>query len=272
MGERPQIPPVPGLSPPTRGILRLGEFSPPHARSIPAYAGDPVITPAGIHRYPVYPRLRGGSARRAPSCECSHGLSPPTRGIHVTTLLFPIGFRSIPAYAGDPISYSRLASAGAVYPRLRGGSPPRGEVGACARGLSPPTRGIPPLRIQRRRKEGSIPAYAGDPLGNTILNEGAGVYPRLRGGSFLAPYPYPASNGLSPPTRGILQRVQYAQRHVGSIPAYAGDPLAPLRQAECRRVYPRLRGGSRPTLAAILAGGGLSPPTRGIPAWLSARR
>ena len=52
--------------------------------------------------------------------------------------------------------------------------------------------------------------------------------------------------GLSPPTRGIRSLWMWEAMPVRSIPAYAGDPVFPrLRQSQLK-VYPRLRGGSRP--------------------------
>ena len=70
-----------GLSPPTRGIrLSRLRLCPP-LRSIPAYAGDPVL--ASNQRLPitVYPRLRGGSCYLVVGELPADGLSPPTRGI-----------------------------------------------------------------------------------------------------------------------------------------------------------------------------------------------
>ena len=73
-----------------------------------------------------------------------------------------------------------------------------------------------------------------------------------------------AISGLSPPTRGILGMTAALLVYAGSIPAYAGDPATALEYGESRRVYPRLRGGSRPPLTTQSQPTGLSPPTRGI--------
>ena len=71
-----------GLSPPTRGILRLIPADMVGARSIPAYAGDPSRARAVTGRSAVYPRLRGGSLSYKLLDADTEGLSPPTRGIH----------------------------------------------------------------------------------------------------------------------------------------------------------------------------------------------
>ena len=73
-----------------------------------------------------------------------------------------------------------------------------------------------------------------------------GVYPRLRGGSLVGGGAMPSVLGLSPPTRGIQFLNGIAPHLIGSIPAYAGDPVRRAR-------------------IAVLYAAGLSPPTRGIP-------
>ena len=91
-----------------------------------------------------------------------------------------------------------------------------------------------------------------------------GVYPRLRGGSAEGKAPALEGEGLSPPTRGILNLLAYYNAGNGSIPAYAGDPAAIPLTARLARVYPRLRGGSVNKAALGTPSKGLSPPTRGI--------
>ena len=70
-----------GLSPPTRGIQAPALTGAGSARSIPAYAGDPVIPHFIYSPVRVYPRLRGGSRCQPPIARDKLGLSPPTRGI-----------------------------------------------------------------------------------------------------------------------------------------------------------------------------------------------
>ena len=53
---------------------------------------------------------------------------------------------------------------------------------------------------------------------------------------------------------------------VGSIPACAGEALAPLRKRADYAVYPRVCGGSYGTSSAASRKSGLSPRVRGKPA------
>ena len=69
-----------GLSPPTRGNLRVYQAKGSNQRSIPAHAGEPGSAAASRRLEPVYPRPRGGTSRTTLSICSSHGLSPPTRG------------------------------------------------------------------------------------------------------------------------------------------------------------------------------------------------
>ena len=93
-----------GLSPPTRGIRACASLRGRAPRSIPAYAGDPTHMDGAGGLGEVYPRLRGGSASGAGAARCLSGLSPPTRGIQCGRLSSDITPRSIPAYAGDPLT------------------------------------------------------------------------------------------------------------------------------------------------------------------------
>ena len=69
-----------GLSPRMRGNpLRLGRSRQP-GRSIPAYAGEPVVMAAVISFLRVYPRVCGGTSRRCIKGSMGRGLSPRMRG------------------------------------------------------------------------------------------------------------------------------------------------------------------------------------------------
>ena len=70
------------------------------------------------------------------------GLSPPARGIRLTTIGFAAATRSIPACAGDPVDYYRFRRRNEVYPRLRGGSASAYVERDKNKGLSPPAQGI----------------------------------------------------------------------------------------------------------------------------------
>ncbi len=59
---RHQNPAPPGLSPPVRGNLDLGQRRPPRRRSIPACAGEPGHPQGDRGLLGVYPRLCGGTS------------------------------------------------------------------------------------------------------------------------------------------------------------------------------------------------------------------
>ena len=233
-----------GLSPPTRGIPCCRSYGVVLYGSIPAYAGDPRCPAGSLGMRPVYPRLRGGSKPKITLSIGAEGLSPPTRGIRRRLIASLPFVGSIPAYAGDPLTPRARRRAGWVYPRLRGGSGPDRPYVQGQKGLSPPTRGIPPTQPGIHRAIGSIPAYAGDPACAPGQSYSSRVYPRLRGGSEIAEELESLIKGLSPPTRGIRLPSLAAAKVRGSIPAYAGDPCRKRMTLSAIWVYPRLRGGS----------------------------
>ena len=150
-----------------------------------------------------------------------------------------------------------------VYPRVCGGTRNDTRREGCRRGLSPRMRGNPPARGRNANTEGSIPAYAGEPMRVQRSRRLRRVYPRVCGGTaFLLRYT-PGPLGLSPRMRGNppLGNPQNARRR--SIPAYAGEPG--IYTANCRgnAVYPRVCGGTATVIVVLAVMQGLSPRMRG---------
>ena len=172
-----------GLSPPTRGNPYSWTWRARALRSIPAHAGEPsrATSIRGARR--VYPRPRGGTLSFSKTPAGSGGLSPPTRGNRVGTRLSRAAPRSIPAHAGEPSVSRSETLPRAVYPRPRGGTSSRAAPRAPRTGLSPPTRGNPPLRRKSISGGRSIPAHAGEPPLRPLRKRRTGVYPRPRGGT-----------------------------------------------------------------------------------------
>ena len=252
-----------GLSPPTRGN-RCGERSSGRlSRSIPAHAGEPppVALTAGGAR--VYPRPRGGTARNEERGDLADGLSPPTRGNRNDTSKIRRRSRSIPAHAGEPSALTIVDGVRKVYPRPRGGTIPSSPPAARDSGLSPPTRGNLGKRDAIHNQRWSIPAHAGEPLGDSVGMKRQAVYPRPRGGTAWALNMMIAGRGLSPPTRGNPRSPHRAPPSGRSIPAHAGEPAMGSCRAVGSEVYPRPRGGTAVCAAAPSSLNGLSPPTRG---------
>ena len=96
-----------GLSPRVRGNLALPLFASAHARSIPACAGEPVGSTAGIWMLWVYPRVCGGTDGRNLQAVSGGGLSPRVRGNPAAAGVQNDRQRSIPACAGEPKPPSR---------------------------------------------------------------------------------------------------------------------------------------------------------------------
>ena len=69
-----------GLSPPTRGNQIRFRTAQAVAGSIPAHAGEPMVSECVKGRHKVYPRPRGGTRGTLTLANLRRGLSPPTRG------------------------------------------------------------------------------------------------------------------------------------------------------------------------------------------------
>ena len=284
-----------GLSPPTRGSLRGQRDLILESGSIPAHAGEPSQMISRPAAPAVYPRPRGGASDVRRLLISVSGLSPPTRGSPLRCRDGGVVHGSIPAHAGEPArTSSRPATSDCGlspptrgshlgHPRPRGGAfdhriahagEPEGRAWV---GLSPPTRGSP-IRAQggkHRRRAGSIPAHAGEPV--TSCSASAmpirGLSPPTRGShreprwperrsipptrsSAIGVYPRPRGGARARDhvTRAVHQRVYRPRGGAfdGSIPAHAGEPRCQSGGSRGRAIRP-----GRPTR------GSLSPPTRG---------
>ena len=130
-------------------------------------------------------------------------------------------------------------------------------------GLSPRVRGNLSFAEISRRRDGSIPAFTGEPDAAARKGPFSEVYPRVYGGT---PEPYTSVErfrGLSPRVRG--NRYAFKARHDagGSIPACTGEPgLCQTHQRKIR-VYPRVYGGTLSNADGFRGYRGLSPRVRG---------
>ena len=89
------------------------------------------------------------------------------------------------------------------------------------------------------------------------------VYPRVCGGSVGESLQQFDNVGLSPRVRGKRKVCEVQHRQPGSIPACAGEAYQERVCAQCRRVYPRVCGGSAVRAMTPYDGRGLSPRVRG---------
>ena len=132
-----------GLSPRVRGNLPGTSLSEGRSGSIPACAGEPDRRRLRQPAVEVYPRVCGGTAWCPACCQVSRGLSPRVRGNPRRLRQFARRPRSIPACAGEPTSPPSRPPAGAVYPRVCGGTMPKTPAPCAWCGLSPRVRGNP---------------------------------------------------------------------------------------------------------------------------------
>ena len=175
-----------GLSPLARGNLSAIAAERGISGSIPACAGEPYwrSLPAGL--VGVYPRLRGGTCTSCCTAPACAGLSPLARGNPQAQHQASQAQRSIPACAGEPLESAPAQKRWWVYPRLRGGTRAIRAISCSSCGLSPLARGNLGEGGRAWVDGGSIPACAGEPAPHRQSQSGAGVYPRLRGGTWLS--------------------------------------------------------------------------------------
>ena len=234
-----------GLSPRVRGNHAAGRGYGGGGGSIPACAGEPVLTPLIAFATRVYPRVCGGTAGMWRRKCGAKGLSPRVRGNQPDLFGQLQYLGSIPACAGEPRRKCHASSPRWVYPRVCGGTPGGTAVGPNANGLSPRVRGNLLYLVRRQRTGRSIPACAGEPRLSESAFPHRRVYPRVCGGTKRRLDFDHLQSGLSPRVRGNPHGLKNALLSRRSIPACAGEPqgIPPiLRNA---RVYPRVCGGTR---------------------------
>ena len=176
---------VVGLSPRVRGNPRCGPRDCHSRRSIPACAGEPPSAGTPNPLQTVYPRVCGGTAAASDAMDGGEGLSPRVRGnLRLACSAFAMR-GSIPACAGEPPTPHPDRRLSTVYPRVCGGT--RFDGGPIVRGagLSPRVRGNHSTTALPDATDGSIPACAGEPTADRLLDLPRRVYPRVCGGTVI---------------------------------------------------------------------------------------
>ena len=152
-----------GPSPRGRGSRATVGSGPDPLGSIPAWAGEPAALGAEVPLRRVHPRVGGGAASIWNVRVYTSGPSPRGRGSHVYIDRDVIRQRSIPAWAGEPVSRSLSATRGQVHPRVGGGASSLTAVRYVVSGPSPRGRGSLRERAHHPGVGRSIPAWAGEP-------------------------------------------------------------------------------------------------------------
>ena len=211
----------------------------------------------------VYPRVCGGSPRGNADDHALRGLSPRVRGKLNPGRGLVGNAGSIPACAGEACKEPRTACHPEVYPRVCGGSAEGWGRRRHSRGLSPRVRGKRRLARPGRFGIRSIPACAGEAQLYQPGRRQGQVYPRVCGGSLSGGRRPRPSGGLSPRVRGKRKSPVSIPFTFRSIPACAGEAVAPAVEQMVAKVYPRVCGGSDYEDWAVSVFAGLSPRVRG---------
>ena len=111
---------VAGLSPRVRGNLFPAVRITVWRWSIPACAGEPAAIAGPRPCAEVYPRVCGGTTPAPSPPAFGGGLSPRVRGNRRPTTMGRLASGSIPACAGEPMSYAPENGDTAVYPACAG--------------------------------------------------------------------------------------------------------------------------------------------------------
>ena len=112
------------------------------------------------------------------------------------------------------------------------------------RGLSPRGRGNPGPAQHHAAQDGSIPAWAGQPLLEPLNADPDWVYPRVGGATASMMWPVNQMRGLSPRGRGNRRGNARQAFQDGSIPAWAGQPFVEWLPFVYAMVYPRVGGAT----------------------------
>ncbi len=212
-----------GRSPRVRGRPKPMSPEPISSRSIPACAGETILSGAYLGLQGVDPRVCGGDVLAHLECEVRSGRSPRVRGRPLTEPDITPATRSIPACAGETGSQRRCTDIRRVDPRVCGGDRFDSGIGTCGKGRSPRVRG---RRMRTRRCSGhtrSIPACAGETRASNHRFPSHRVDPRVCGGDELYSVRFRDWHGRSPRVRGRPRFQPIPQERNRSIPACAGE-------------------------------------------------
>ena len=133
------------------------------------------------------------------------------------------------------------------------------------RGSSPHARGTPGLLSLNEVIPGIIPACAGNTKFTTCAAIFLRDHPRMRGEHVRSSGPPLSFAGSSPHARGTPRCRRHDTKHVGIIPACAGNTAHSSCGFPCAWDHPRMRGEHPATLFHTFLIPGSSPHARGTP-------
>ena len=175
-----------------------------------------------------------------------------------------VAYGITPAYAGNTIFASPIASCLQDHPRIRGEYRLCCILGLNRQGSPPHTRGIPFAFSINSLRSGITPAYAGNTKGFSCATSTCWDHPRIRGEYPIFIQILMFLQGSPPHTRGIRIHILELLKAIGITPAYAGNTVTSDSLSQYPKDHPRIRGEY---CCFCLHSNGLrgSPPhTRGI--------
>ena len=211
-------------------------------RSIPAWAGKPVMPSPDRWRLAVHPRVGGETTEGASRSTAIEGPSPRGRGNRDDSDRVRRRSGSIPAWAGKPRQGLSCRARGQVHPRVGGETPDLWFRVIHDTGPSPRGRGNHPAQNDGGRSGRSIPAWAGKPTTRPRRMVTRRVHPRVGGETAQKELNLRVDEGPSPRGRGNLRPVDHQHPAGGSIPAWAGKPAGRERVGRSAEVHPRVGG------------------------------
>ncbi len=145
-----------------RGTLEESHDDDLVTRFIPAHAGNTSYHSVVSTSHAVHPRACGEHFNKIILTQIVFGSSPRMRGTLIWLQLSAMGYRFIPAHAGNTLLVKQPTPLGPVHPRACGEHCVFLSKVDCTRGSSPRMRGTPPPRQSAAAPPWFIPAHAGN--------------------------------------------------------------------------------------------------------------
>ena len=234
-----------GSSPHMRGTHLLRFVGYHRAGIIPAYAGNTLFCSTIAAFTGDHPRICGEHHRRDGEMRHAGGI--------------------IPAYAGNTTNYEECRSRSRDHPRICGEHKILATSLGSKRGSSPHMRGTLACIALIRDSWGIIPAYAGNTPTRIPSVTVTRDHPRICGEHLPDTLTTSTPKGSSPHMRGTRCHGYGQLRHLGIIPAYAGNTTLWLSQCAALRDHPRICGEHPCRVLRVNPNRGSSPHMRGTP-------
>ena len=274
-----------GSSPRVRGTQSRRLRARPHARFIPACAGNSRSSEFCRAPIPVHPRVCGellgvclfavGAAGSSPRVRGTHPVAPlraqPVRFIPACAGNSPSGVtgarprpRFIPACAGNSSEMSMPSTSSPVHPRVCGELIELNTKLVEGAGSSPRVRGTLGQHEDAQLGERFIPACAGNSVSVWCSKSMTAVHPRVCGELLGVCLFAVGAAGSSPRVRGTRRATAHRGSRRAVHPRVCGELARPSpHRATARRFIPACAGNSYFAHASGCSFAGSSPRVRG---------